>query len=226
IKINSDRDLEYATYLGTVDFDSIESIDIDAQGNSYIISNNDFANTVVSKISNDGQAIEYSIPFRINDNLGLFGNDIAVDEIGNAYFVGFTIPTFPLEPVLEVSQIGNVETIDDAFVAKLGTNNSSPGIPPFVPSPPNIPESFDESLYLIENPGVGNAVANGVFNSGFEHWLEFGFVEGRSPQFPFDETYYLTTYPDVTDAVTNGILINGLEHYISFGQAEGRLPIG
>ncbi|MGK7921907.1 MAG: SBBP repeat-containing protein, partial [Trichodesmium sp.] len=42
IKINSDRDLEYATYLGTVDFDSIESIDIDAQGNSYIISNNDF----------------------------------------------------------------------------------------------------------------------------------------------------------------------------------------
>ncbi|MEM1171776.1 MAG: SBBP repeat-containing protein [Cyanobacteria bacterium P01_H01_bin.35] len=225
IKINSDRNLEYATYLGTVDFDSIESIDIDAGGNSHIISNNDFANTVVSKISNDGQVIEYSLPFRINDNLGLFGNDIAVDEIGNAYFVGFTIPTFPLEPFLEVSQVGNVDTIDDAFVAKLGINNSSPGIPPFVP-PPNIPDSFNESLYLIENPGVATAVANRLFGSGFDHWLEFGFSEGRSPQFAFDEEFYLVTYPGVADAVANGIFFNGLEHYIRFGQVEGRLAIG
>ncbi|NES07094.1 MAG: hypothetical protein F6K22_32410 [Okeania sp. SIO2F4] len=224
IKINSDRDLEYATYLGTENFDSIEGIDIDAGGNSYIISNNNFANTVVSKISNNGQAIEYSIPFRINDNIGVFGNDIAVDEIGNAYFVGFTIPTFPLEPFLEVSQVGNVDTIEDALVAKLAVNNSSPGIPTFVP-PPNIPESFNENIYLIENPGVATAVANGLFSNGFEHWLEFGFFEGRSPQFAFDEEFYLITNPGVANAVANGIFINGLEHYIRFGQAEGRLAI-
>ncbi|MGD1806247.1 SBBP repeat-containing protein [Dapis sp. BLCC M126] len=224
IKINSDRLVEYATYLGTADFDSIESIDIDTGGNSYIISNNNFANTVVSKISNDGQFIDYSIPFRINDNLGLFGNDIAVDEIGNAYFVGFTIPTFPLEPFLEVSQVVNVDTIDDAFVTKLAANNSAPGIPSFVP-PPNIPESFNENIYLIENPGVANAVANGSFISGFEHWLELGFLEGRSPQFAFDEQFYLITNPGVANAVANGIFINGLEHYIRFGQAEGRLAI-
>ncbi|MGD1713843.1 SBBP repeat-containing protein [Dapis sp. BLCC M172] len=224
IKINSDRDLEYATYLGTENFESIESIDIDAGGNSHIISNNDFANTVVSKISNDGQAIEYSIPFRINDNLGVFGNDIVVDEIGNAYFVGFTIPTFPLEPFLQVSQVDNVDIIEDAFVAKLTSNNSSPSIPPFVP-PPNIPETFNESLYLIENPAVANAVANGLFSSGFEHWLEFGFSEGRSPQFAFDEEFYLITNPGVANAVANGIFVNGLEHYIRFGQAEGRLAI-
>ncbi|WP_094673359.1 SBBP repeat-containing protein [Hydrocoleum sp. CS-953] len=225
IKINSDRFVEYATYLGTADFESIESIDIDAGGNSHIISNNDFANTVVSKISNDGQVIEYSIPFRINDNLGLFGNDIAVDEIGNAYFVGFTIPTFPLEPFLEVSQVGNVDIIDDAFVAKLAANNSSPGIPSFVP-PPNIPESFNENFYLIENPGVANALANGLFISGFEHWLEFGFSEGRSPQFAFEEEFYLANNPVVAQAVVNGIFVNGLEHYVRFGQAEGRLAIG
>nr|MDJ0518379.1 SBBP repeat-containing protein [Trichodesmium sp. MO_231.B1] len=224
IKINSDRDLEYATYLGTENFDSIEGIDIDAGGNSYIISNNNFANTVVSKISNNGQAIEYSIPFRIDDNIGVFGNDIAVDEIGNAYFVGFTIPTFPLEPFLEVSQVGNVDTIEDALVAKLAVNNSSPGIPTFVP-PPNIPESFNENIYLIENPGVATAVVNGLFSNGFEHWLEFGFFEGRSPQFAFDEEFYLITNLGVANAVANGIFINGLEHYIRFGQAEGRLAI-
>ena len=223
IKINSDRFVEYAIYLGTSDFESIESIDIDAAGNSYIISNNDFVNTVVSKISNDGQVIEYSIPFRINDNIGLFGNDIAVDEIGNAYFLGFTIPTFPLEPFLEVSQVG-VDTIDDAFVAKLAANNSSPGIPPFVP-PPNIPQSFNENLYLIENPGVAAAVVNGLFSTGFEHWLEFGFFEGRSPQFAFDEEFYLANNPIVAQAVGNGVFVNGLEHYVRFGQAEGRLAI-
>ena len=224
IKINSDRFVEYATYLGTENFDSIESIDIDAGGNSYIITNNNFANTVVSKISNDGQAIEYSIPFRINDNLGVFSNDIAVDEIGNAYFVGFTIPTSGLEPILQVSQVDGVDIIDDVFVAKLTANTSSPGIPTPVP-PPDIPESFNESNYLIENSGLADAVANGLFSSGFEHWLEFGFSEGRSPQFAFDEQFYLASYPGVADAVANGLFINGLEHYIRFGQAEGRLPI-
>ncbi len=224
IKINSDRFVEYATYLGIESFESIESIDIDAGGNSYIVSNNDFVNTVVSKISNDGQVIEYSIPFQINDNLGVFGNDIAVDEIGNAYFVGFTIPTFPLEPFLEVSQVGGVDTIDNAFVAKLAANTSTPGIPTFVP-PPNIPESFNENLYLIENPGVAAAVVNNSLNSGFEHWLRFGFSEGRLPQFAFDEEFYLANNPIVAPAVANGVFVNGLEHYVRFGQAEGRLAI-
>ncbi|MDE5089054.1 MAG: SBBP repeat-containing protein, partial [Trichodesmium sp. St16_bin2-tuft] len=66
MKINSDRLVEYATYLGTENSDSIESIDLDAAGNIYAVSNNNLFNTVVSKISNDGQVIEYSIPFRIN----------------------------------------------------------------------------------------------------------------------------------------------------------------
>ena len=173
-----DRFVEYATYLGTENYDSIESIDLDAAGNIYIVSNNNLLNTVVSKISNDGQVIEYSLPFRINENLEVFGNDIEVDEVGNAYFVGRTIPTFALES----SMVSDLDTIEDAFVAKFADNTYSSG------------EGFNENLYLIENPGVGNAVANGFFGSGFEHWLEFGFWEGRSPQFAFDEQFYLATY--------------------------------
>lgn len=42
----------------------------------------------------------------------------------------------------------------------------------------NIGESFDENFYLIENFGVVNVVVNGFFDSGFEYWLEFGFLEG------------------------------------------------
>ena len=202
MKINSDRLVEYATYLGTENSDSIESIDLDGAGNIYAVSNNNLLNTVVSKISNDGQVIEYSIPFRINDNLGVLSNDIEVDEVGNAYFVGFTF--------------GSESSIEDAFVAKLAANSSSPGIP----------YSFNENLYLIENPGVGDTVAKGLISSGLEHWLKFGFSEGRSPQFAFDEQFYLATYPGVANAVVNGVFINGLEHYVKFGREEGRLPIG
>ena len=45
MKINSDRLVEYATYLGTENFDSIESIDLDGAGNIHAVSNNDLFNT-------------------------------------------------------------------------------------------------------------------------------------------------------------------------------------
>ena len=69
-------------------------------------------------------------------------------------------------------------------------------------------------------------MAKGLISSGLEHWLKFGFSEGRSPQFAFDEQFYLATYPGVANAVVNGVFINGLEHYVKFGREEGRLPIG
>ncbi|WP_428522075.1 hypothetical protein [Roseibium sp.] len=41
-------------------------------------------------------------------------------------------------------------------------------------------EGFDEAAYLAANPDIADAVANGTLSSGFEHWLLFGFDEGRS----------------------------------------------
>ncbi|NET27663.1 SBBP repeat-containing protein [Okeania sp. SIO1I7] len=215
IKVNSDRSVGYATYLGGANFESIEGLDIDTVGNTYIIGNDNFADAFVSKISNDGGTIEYSISFETNNNLGIFGNDIAVDEVGNAYIVGSSNSTAFPEFIP-----GGSSTANDIFVAKLNSNSQPPNIPS-----PNIPSSFNESLYLLENSAVADAVANGVFSNGFEHWLEFGFLEGRSPQFAFDEEFYLTTYPEIADAVANGSFINGLEHYIRFGQTEGRQAV-
>lgn len=220
MKINSDRSVGYATYLGGANFESIEGIDIDGVGNTYIIGNDNFADAFVRKISNDGGTVEYSISFDSNNNLGIFGNDIAVDEVGNAYIVGSSNSTAFPEFIP-----GGSSTASDIFVAKLTPNIPSPNIPsPNIPSP-NIPRSFNENLYLVENSGVADAVTNGLFSNGFEHWLEFGFLEGRSPQFAFDEDFYLATYPEVADAVTNGLFINGLEHYIRFGQTERRQAV-
>ncbi|NEP74554.1 MAG: hypothetical protein F6K25_19060 [Okeania sp. SIO2G4] len=215
MKINSDRSVGYATYLGGANFESIEGLDIDGVGNTYIIGNDNFADAFVRKISNDGGTVEYSISFETNNNLGIFGNDIAVDEVGNAYIVGSSNSTAFPEFIP-----GGSSTANDIFVAKLNSSSQPPNIP-F----PNIPSSFNENLYLLENSGVADAVTNGLFNNGFEHWLEFGFLEGRSPQFAFDEEFYLATYPVIADAVANGLFINGLEHYIRFGQTEGRQAV-
>ncbi|MDJ0555164.1 MAG: SBBP repeat-containing protein [Microcoleaceae cyanobacterium MO_207.B10] len=216
IKINSDRSVGYATYFGGENSEFIEDIGLDAEGNTYIIGNDNFADAFVSKISNDGAIVEYSTFVETDSNFRVFGNDIAVDEEGNAYIIGSTNST--VSP--EFSQNDSIIT-SDAFIAKLISDTA--GIPPFIPPVPSIPESFNETLYLTENPGVADAVVNGLVGSGFEHWLQFGFFEGRSPQFPFDEEFYLNTYPEVAEAVANGEFINGLEHYFRFGEAEGRI---
>lgn len=85
--------------------------------------------------------------------------------------------------------------------------------------------NFNENTYLQENPDVAQAVTNGFFTSGFQHWLKHGFSEGRTPQIAFQESFYLDLYPDVAQAVTNRNFANGLEHYALFGASEGRFSV-
>lgn len=44
----------------------------------------------------------------------------------------------------------------------------------------NPPPDFDETTYLTANPDVAAAVVKGQFGSGFEHYIKYGRVEGRS----------------------------------------------
>lgn len=39
--------------------------------------------------------------------------------------------------------------------------------------------AFDESTYLASNPDVSEAVQEGLFSSGLEHYFSYGFAEGR-----------------------------------------------
>ncbi|MEM6839224.1 MAG: choice-of-anchor D domain-containing protein [Cyanobacteria bacterium P01_C01_bin.120] len=84
---------------------------------------------------------------------------------------------------------------------------------------------FDASDYLLKNPDVKAAVEVGAFDSGFEHYIEFGAEEGRqSSGLLFEEAFYLAQNPDVAAAVQSGAVTAGLYHFLSFGQAEGRDP--
>ncbi|AFZ42321.1 hypothetical protein PCC7418_0072 [Halothece sp. PCC 7418] len=83
---------------------------------------------------------------------------------------------------------------------------------------------FSEETYLAENPDVADAVANGDFVSGLEHFLAFGLNEGRSGtgyDF-FDPLSYLNANADVANAVAEGGFGSALEHYLQFGFSEGR----
>lgn len=85
-------------------------------------------------------------------------------------------------------------------------------------------QMFDEAAYLRQNPDVWQAVMQGAFASGYEHFITNGWLQGRNPSCVYDEAYYLSTNPDVAQAVAAGSFHSGLEHFARFGHVELRDP--
>jgi len=75
-------------------------------------------------------------------------------------------------------------------------------------------ENFDEVYYLENNQDI---VDSGI--NPFDHYMEFGWKEGRSPNSWFSPSFYLHMYLDVKQ---NGA--EPLGHYLQYGRIEGRLP--
>ena len=81
---------------------------------------------------------------------------------------------------------------------------------------------FDEHYYLEMNPDVAAAVAAGQFATGYDHYIEYGQFEGRSPSPYWDEAYYLQENPDVAAAVKAHTVTSGFMQYYLYGQYENR----
>lgn len=77
---------------------------------------------------------------------------------------------------------------------------------------------FDAGYYLRQNPDVAAA---GV--DPYQHFMAYGWREGREPSLLFSGAKYLAANPDVGRAAFNPLL-----HYELYGQAEGRAasPVG
>jgi len=73
---------------------------------------------------------------------------------------------------------------------------------------------FDANFYLSRNPDVAAA---GV--DPYQHYLAYGWKEGRDPSALFSDSYYLSHNPDVAAAGVNPLL-----HYEQHGWQEGRNP--
>ncbi len=89
--------------------------------------------------------------------------------------------------------------------------------------------AFDEAGYRALNRDVAAAVEADIFASGYDHFVQYGQFEGRTPgivDYPFQryttEQGYLAANPDVAAAVRAGDFVSGFEHYVLYGQAEGR----
>ncbi|WP_204140681.1 Calx-beta domain-containing protein [Halomicronema sp. CCY15110] len=82
---------------------------------------------------------------------------------------------------------------------------------------------FDETDYLSDHPDVAAAVQQGGLRYGFEHFVQFGINEGRSPSDWFDTDYYLAQNADVAAAVSRGET-TAIAHFLNFGHRENRDP--
>jgi hypothetical protein len=84
---------------------------------------------------------------------------------------------------------------------------------------------FDESSYLEANPDVRDKMAHGSELSPKQHFVGFGYFEGRKGVLPkVDERWYLKTYSDVAAAVTRGAVATAAQHFEIVGAGEGRAP--
>ncbi len=83
----------------------------------------------------------------------------------------------------------------------------------------------DENWYLARNPDVVAAIRSGQIRNARQHWVEFGYFEGRLPgPLAVDPDWYLSRYPDVAQAMVAGATLSPLSHFLDCGYQEGRLP--
>lgn len=97
--------------------------------------------------------------------------------------------------------------------------------PEFDPSlTAHVGRAFDEEAYLSRHADVREAVGQGVFASGLEHFRLYGHAEERAFTLrqvdDWPETAYLRANPDVRRAVQAGTFQSGLDHFVRHGQFE------
>lgn len=62
------------------------------------------------------------------------------------------------------------------------------------------------------------------YGSGWGHYVNQGWREGRQPNPAFDQLWYLRTYPEALNAVRAGDYPNAFSHYVLEGEAAGLHP--
>jgi len=149
--------------------------------------------------------------FQAGDSIDLqgltYGSDVAVSFLGGALQVsqgGVTVGRFQLTGGPASYGVGQFSlAADDTGGTLLQTTHV------LNPEP-----DFDAAYYLAHNPDVAAAGVNPL-----QHYLQYGWKEGRDPNAFFSTSWYLAQNPDVVAA-----RLNPLEHFENYGWQEGRDP--
>jgi hypothetical protein len=83
---------------------------------------------------------------------------------------------------------------------------------------------FDNEYYMTNNTDVEAALHNGYFSNAYEHFIEYGQYENRSPDATFNANKYLLKNPDIFSAILEGKIGSAWEHFVKYGVYEGRNP--
>jgi hypothetical protein len=87
---------------------------------------------------------------------------------------------------------------------------------------PTMAALFNEAFYLRTNSDVAQAVSQGGFRDGFDHFIQSGQLENRNPSESIDLGGYVSANPDVAAAIANGGFVSGFDHYAQYGRFETR----
>ncbi len=83
---------------------------------------------------------------------------------------------------------------------------------------------FDENYYLLRYPEVSDAIQNGKFLSGWDHYCCAGYPQ-RAPHWLFDRAFYWRVCAKLgDDALHNDRFANGYHHFLDCGDREQRAP--
>lgn len=82
---------------------------------------------------------------------------------------------------------------------------------------------FDEVFYLSRNPDIAELVRAGNYQSGFDHFCQYGH-RSVSPHWLFDDELYANLYEDMTlETLDQHHCYGRYDHYLKSGQREQRM---
>jgi len=89
-------------------------------------------------------------------------------------------------------------------------------------------DDFDSSWYLKRYPDIAKSIADRVIPSAKEHYVKYGYVEGRLPGFKgADVEKYISMYPDIGNKLVSLGRSKrrdaAAQHFVEFGYKEGRV---
>ncbi len=275
-KLNPEgSDLIFSTFYGLSDGDAGSGIAVDLTENIYVsgttgtrILEGDIAispvgdfpafsgfqnffgggssDAIVMKINRDNSLGYASF---LGGNSSEFANDIAIDNLGNAYVTGSTASVnFPI--INEFQEGVGLGLPDDVFVSKVSSsgmfldfsatiggvgNESGNGIV-IDPAQNTYVVGFSDSIDfpiidalntsgLESNTFVAKIISDIMPPDTFQNFIQYLTEQRINPiEIYFDEEFYLENNSDVVQLIQNGLFLNGLDHFMNRGQFEGRNP--
>jgi ectoine hydroxylase-related dioxygenase (phytanoyl-CoA dioxygenase family) len=86
-----------------------------------------------------------------------------------------------------------------------------------------VPNYFVESEYIAMYSDIADAVRDGSWKSGADHYIAHGRSEGRQA-YRMDEVWYLRSYPMARKEIEDGLVMSPQEHFERYGCNRGYLP--